>query len=100
MDSKTDIIVYLRKDATNEEERQFWDEVVGNPTGPTSHELLPGISGVMATASVDGHRAIAVEFWSYATQEERDYVMSRILDSPLVYTVLEDVAPSEVETLD
>lgn len=99
MDSKTDIVVYLKRDVTNEEVQRFWDEVVGNPTGPTSSELLPGISGVMATKDVEGHQAIAVEFWSYATQEQREYVMSRILDSPLVYTVLEDVAPSEVETL-
>lgn len=100
VDSKTDIVVYLNKDVTNEEVQRFWNEVVGNPTGPTSHELLPGISGVMATKDVDGHEAIAIEFWSYATQEQREYVMSRILESPLVYTVLEDVAPSEVETLD
>ena len=99
VDDKTDLVVYLKKDATNAEESEFWHEVVGNPTGPTSFELLPGISGVMASRAVDGHRAIAIEFWSYATQEQREYVMSRILDSPLVYTVLEDVAPSEVETL-
>ena len=99
VDSKTDNVVYFNKDVTNEEVQQFWDEVVGNPTGATSSELLPGISGVMATKDVDGHRAIAIEFWSYATQEQREYVMSRILASPLVYTVLEDVAPSEVETL-
>lgn len=100
VDSKTDVVVYMNQNATREEVNQFWHEVVGNPVSSTATELLPGISGVMATYDVDGHEAIAVEFWWYATPEEREYVMSRIRSAPMVYKVLEDVAPAEVNSLD
>lgn len=98
-DMTTDLVVYLNADVTNDEINSFWENIIADTDEKGSH-LLPGIGFAGRTRSVQDHPAIAIRFFPDITESERDLIMSRINSSPLVFKVLENVAPSEVESLD
>jgi hypothetical protein len=101
IDQKADIIVYFHKTATNSEINEFHRTVVGIPLpeqGPTAHALLPEISHVTATGA-DNHEGVIIGTWPHVTLSERNHLVERIELSPIVFVVLRDVVPSQINTV-
>jgi hypothetical protein len=100
-DQRSDLLAYFKKDATNEQIKDFWHTVIGTPgSTPDETRLLPGMRGVMTIYNVQGYEGVAVDFWSTATQNERDAVKARVLASSIVFKVLEHTIPNEVTILE
>ena len=100
-DQKSAILVYFKVDATNAQINAFLDNVIGIPgKQPGEHDLLPGMGGINALACVQDHCGYSIDFFSTATQDERDTVKTRILASPIVFKMLENAIPSQVTSLD
>ena len=100
-DVTADLIVYFKSEATHDQIESFSDNVVGYPelNGGTGHYVRPGVHTVGRVPSVEGHEGISVNFFPNATPAERANLRSRVDGSPLVFVVLENVAPDTVKTL-
>lgn len=98
----SDLIVYFTESASDEEIIEFNVTVVGIPIpegGSGAHSLLPEISGVTRVSEVAGHQGYAIGLWPNVSDLAKQEVIDRIWTSPIVYAVLEDVAPADVTTL-
>ena len=100
-DQRSAILVYFTVDATNAQINAFLDNVIGIPgKHPGEHDLLPGMGGINALPCVQDHCGYSIDFFSTATQDERNNVKTRILASPIVFKMLENAVPSQVTNLD
>lgn len=98
---EADIIVYFKVETSNEQTREFWNEVISKPRSDgKGFELLPGIQTVSRTRAVQGHEAITIDFAPGATREQREYVLAQIASSPIVFKVLTNTVPSDVITVE
>ena len=98
-DAKAGLVIYFKTDATHDQIEAFSNEVlstrVNNGTWPRS-----GISMILRLLPLQGHEAIAVSFFPDATEAQRDEIKKAVLSSPLVYKMLENVAPADVKKID
>ena len=95
-----DLIVYFKPDATREQIDSFWENVLKYPDpNGDGHSLRPGVGRLSRVESVEGHEGIAIIFFWQATDAERAQLRRGIDASPLVFTVLESIAPKDVKTL-
>ena len=95
-----DLIVYFKTEATHDQIQDFWQNVVAYPRADgrgNSHR--PGVGRVARVDSVENHEGISVNFFSNATEVERAQLRRSIDASPIVFTVLENIASTEVKTL-
>lgn len=93
---KADFVVFFKADATHDEIEGFSNEVLSNPAKGGDWPL-PGIRMISKVWAVEGHEGYAVNFFPSASAEERQYVKSRISSSPIVYRMVEDVAPADIK---
>jgi hypothetical protein len=95
-----DLIVYFKPDATREQIDSFWENVLkySDPNGG-GHFLRPGVGRLSRVESVEGHEGIAIILFWQAPDAERAQLRRGIDASPLVFTVLENIAPKDVKTL-
>ena len=95
-----DLIVYFKMDATHEQIEGFWNNVLSypDPSG-RGQSLRPGVGRLSRVESVEGHEGIAIIFFSNAADTDRAQLRRGIEASPIVFTVLENVAPVGVKTL-
>lgn len=101
-DLPSDLIVYFNESATQDEINKFVFTVVGIPRpeqGPSAFDMLPEISSLTLVSELDGHQAYAIDLWQNVSETARREVVERIRQSPIVYVVLENVAPAEVIAL-
>ena len=99
-DKTADLIVYFKTDATQQQIDDFWNNVLSYPDPKGGGRLLrPGVGRLSRVQPVEGHEGIAVIFyWDTANSERAE--LRRLIDaSPMVFTVLKDVAPINVKTL-
>jgi hypothetical protein len=99
---ESDFIVYFEQSATNDEINEFLRTVTGIPRpeqGPDASDLLPEIGGISAVAAVDDHRGYAIRLWPDVAQSTREALKAKILESPIVYVVLENTVPDEIKEL-
>ena len=96
-DVKADLVVFFKKDATHDQIKSFVEETISNRTD-RGYDSLPGMRTTMLV-SFDGHQGYAITFFPNATDAERKYVRSRIDTSPIVFKVMENVAPDDIKTL-
>lgn len=99
-DVRAGMLIYFKQETREEDIGRFWNLVLSTPDPRGGYQLLPGISGLMGGGTVQGHQSMRVDFWTDATQEQRDEIKARVLASPLVYRVLENTIPSSVTQLD
>ena len=85
-----------KKSATDEQIAKFWEEGVSRPDPRGGHWPLDGVAG-MTRLNIQGHVATAIDLRADISQGQRDEIMSAINSSPIVYKVMEDVIPSEIE---
>lgn len=97
-DVSHDLVIFFKTDTRDDEIERFWTEVLSYPT-KDGHWHRAGIGGVLRTDAVEGHEAVAVEFFPNATNAEREDIKSRVHSSPIVYKVIENVAPQDIKEL-
>lgn len=101
-DAKASMVIYFKEGVTNEQINKFLDEVPTRPDpqgkGFISREGVQSVLRVFQP--VEGHEAIAITFFPDANQEAREVIKREAKSHPIVYKVLEDVAPAEVKNLD
>jgi hypothetical protein len=101
-DVRADLVIYFKAGVSAEQINQFWNQVLSNPHS-SGRGTWPkdGISQLSAVfPAVQGHEGVAVIFWRTATEGQRQRLKADVSSSPLVFKVLENVAPRDVKTLD
>ena len=98
---KADLLIYFNTEVTDEQISTFWNETLSKPH-PSGRGTYPrdGVSEIVAVfPPLEEHEAIAVRLFPNATQGQREEIKAAVTSSPIVYRVLENVAPSEVKAL-
>lgn len=95
-DQQADLVYLFKEGTTWQQILEFQRTVTGipNETG-TGYASLPGEMSAVAVR-VRGHDAEAITFKPNATHQEKDFYKSRVLESPLIYEVYENVIPSRI----
>ena len=99
-DVNGNLVFFFKKGTTSDEILEFGRTVTGipNPNNNTGFSDLPGImSGVRVI--VNGYEGESINFKPNATEEQKAFVKKRVLESPIVYKVYEDVVPSKIKDL-
>lgn len=98
---KASLVIYFKHGVTNQEIEEFWHAVLSKPDaqgGGYNHRA--GVGDISRIKSVQEHEGVAMSFFPDATDEHREMVTRDIRSSPLVYKILENVAPADVTKLD
>jgi len=78
-------LIYFTVDATSPQIYDFVANVIDQPgERPGEMALSPGMAGLNALQSVQGHAGYSVDFLPTATQDERNAVKTRAQASPIV----------------
>ncbi len=98
---KQNLVIFFKPGVTDEQVEGFLHEVLSKPDpNGRGFYLRTGISEFSRIHPVQGHEGIAISFFPYATNNERDAVTRDIKSSAIVYKTLENVAPADVKKLD
>ena len=100
-DVKASFVFYFQRDATRDQISSFSDVVLRGAPHPEGrgHDLPEGVQSILFVGA-DGHYGYAITFFAGATPEQRGRLIAKVKASPLVYKVLEGVAPDEVKKID
>jgi hypothetical protein len=99
-DVKASFVIYFNSGVTQEQINDFSARVLSRPRADGRGHYLPeGVRTFLRVSAVSGHEAIAITFFPNATAEQRQNLISDVKASPLVYRVIESVAPSDVKNL-
>lgn len=95
---QADLVIYFKAGVSSEQVSIFWNEVLSNPHS-SGRGTWPkdGIGEMLAVPPVQGHEGVAVRFTRTATETQRERVRAGINSSPLVYRVLENIAPKDIK---
>ena len=98
---KASLVIYFKLGVTNQQIEDFWHEVLSraDPQGRGYYHRA-GVGDISRVKSIQGHEGLAMSFFPDATKEEREEVTRDIRSSPIVYKILENVAPADVKKLD
>ena len=99
-DTRSNLVVYLEKETTNDQINAVWETVLGTPDPRGGHRHVPGIDSIARVTPVEGHAALAVSIDPAATRAQVLEIRRRLDGCDHVYEVLEDVVPADVRTLD
>jgi hypothetical protein len=96
-----DLVIVYRKETTDEQIEDFLNNVLAHRRPDVrGHEFLPAIGLVARESDIPGYKATDIKYRSDAPQWQRDEVKRAALSSPIVYKVLEDVAPSKIKKIE
>ena len=97
-DVHADLVYFFKKGTTDDQILEFQRTVTGIPNGNSGFSDLPGImSGVRII--INGFDGEALNFQPDATAEQKAFVKKRVLESPLIYKVYENVVPNRIRDL-
>jgi hypothetical protein len=95
------LVIIYKKETTDEQIGYFWENVLGHKRPDTpGYELLPAIGLIVKDDNIPGYKATAINYHSDAPQWQRDEVKRAALSSPIVYKILENVAPSKIKKIE
>lgn len=98
-DVEANLVVFFKKDVNSDEIFDFHRTVIGVPeSNGTGFSSLPGMMSVVRII-ISGHQGEAIEFKPRASDEEKMFVKNRVLESPIVFRVYENVVPNEIDDL-
>jgi hypothetical protein len=98
---KASLVIYFKSGVSNEQVNAFWEEVLSRPhPSGKGYYHRNGVGDIGRIAPVQGHEGISMSFFPNATKEEREEVTRDIRSSPIIYKILENVAPADVKKLD
>lgn len=95
-DVSADVAYLFKQDVKWDEILEFERSVLGKPQASrTSFQSHPSTMS-MVTVTVRGHESHAVIFKPTATDDEKADFKRRVIESPLIYAVYENVIPSRI----
>jgi hypothetical protein len=96
------MVIYFRTEVTEDQVKNFTGSVLSKADSQgRGHYNREGIRDILRVFTpVEGHEALAVTFFPEATQSQREEIKRDATSSPVVYKVLENVAPADVKKLD
>lgn len=96
---KAELVYFFIKEVSPTEVNEFQRTVTGIPSeNGTGYSSLPGVMSEVMFYKGD-FRGEAIRFKPNATDEEKALVKERILGSPLILKVYENVVPNEIDDL-
>ena len=100
-DVKASFVFYFQRGATRDQISSFSDNVLKGAPHPEGrgHYMPEGVQSILAVG-VDEHQGYAITFHRDAKPEQRERLIAKVKASPLVYKVLEGVAPDDVKKID
>lgn len=101
-DVPASLVVYYKAGVTDEQIENFLRDELSKPHPEgRGYYHREGIAGLLRVfPPVQGHEAIAITFSANASQTQREEIKAAVRSSPIVYKVLENVAPADVRKLD
>jgi hypothetical protein len=99
---KAGLVIYYKTGVADEQIEDFINQVLSKPH-PSGIGTIPrdGIRGPLRVfPPVQGHEATAVTFFPNATTAQREELKADAISHPIVYKVLENVAPKDVKTIE
>jgi hypothetical protein len=95
------LLIIYKTGATDDQVNDFLRDVLSRPHPQAKgYDLRDGIALTFRPPSVEGHDATALTFSADATAAQREEITRAVKASPIVYRVLENVAPADVKRLD
>jgi hypothetical protein len=101
-DVRASMVIYYNVGVSEDQINHFLQNVIGRPdTQGKGHYMREGIGmSLRVYPPLEDREATAVTFSGRVTQAQRDEIKRDVISSPIVYKVLENVAPADVKTLD
>ena len=98
---RQNLVIFFKLGVGDEQVERFFDEFLSKPDpNGKGFYLRKGIREYTRIHPVQGHEGVAISFFPYATNNERDAVTRDIKSSAIVYKTFENVAPADVKKLD
>lgn len=95
---KAGLVIVFNAGTTDQQVNEFWRTVLEVPDqSARGYRFRDGILSTLKVPPIEGHQALTVQFHDDATQAQKEEIKKRIKDSPLVFRVFEDIAPTEVK---
>lgn len=94
---KGELVFFYKKGTDWEQILEFGRTVIGTPSA-TGFSSLPGMMTVVSI-KISGYDGKSINFQPNATDAEKAFVKKRVLESPIVYKVYENVVPNEIKDL-
>lgn len=101
-DIKASLVIYFKTSASHEEINQFVQTVLSKPDPEgRGYYNRDGVRDILKVyPPVQNHEGYAVTFSPDATQAQRDQLKAAVSASPIVYKLLENIAPADVKKID
>jgi hypothetical protein len=98
---RASLVVYFKHGVTQDQINYFWENVLSRPNAEGRGYWHRDGIGMLSRVypSVEGHEGVAVNFWANATESQREEIKREVNASPIVFKVLENVAPVDVKKL-
>jgi len=94
------LVVYFKHGTTHDQIEYFWQNVLSYPDSQgRGHSHLEGIGMISRENAVEGHEGLAINFRGNATEAQREQIKRVIGASPIVFKLLENVAPANIKKL-
>jgi hypothetical protein len=98
-DVHAELVFFFKKGVSADEIFEFQRTVIGIPNEKNSgYASLPGMMTTVAI-EINGYDGEAINFKPNATEEQKAFVKKRVVESPLIYRVYENVVPDEIKDL-
>jgi hypothetical protein len=89
-------VVVFKEGITNDQINDFWNKTMSvERADGRGYDHLPGVRTMGQDKSPTGQETIIFDFFPSATEEQRQFVFSRVKSSPIVYRLLENEPPKE-----
>lgn len=101
-DVKASLVIYFKKGVSDDQIDHFVKTVLSKPDPQgRGYYSKDGVRDILIVyPPVQDHEGYAVTFFPDATQAQRDELKAAVNASPIVYKVLENVAPADVKKID
>lgn len=101
-DVKASLVIYFKKGVGDDEIDHFVKTVLSKPDRHgRGYYSRDGVRDVLIVyPPVQDHEGYAVTFFPDATQAQREELKAAVQASPIVYKLLENIAPAEVKRID
>jgi hypothetical protein len=94
------LVVYFKHEVTQDQINYFWQNVLSRPNAEgRGYWHRDGIGMLSSVSAVEGHEGVAVNFLANASEAQREEIKREVNSSPIVFKVLENVAPLDVKKL-
>lgn len=89
-------IIVFKKGVTNDQVNDFWNTILSTEgSDKRGFETIPGVRTISSLQTKNGNEAIAFSFFPNATEEQKQFVFTKVKSSPIVYQLLENQSMQE-----